>query len=252
MKGMLQRAVGAALRTTGLQFLPVRVRRGFNAGARWTLYPWSAYWRGDYEPQVEQALEGLGELRGKSCWDLGAHFGYYSIGLARRVGPGGQVAAFEPFPSSFARLERHARMNRLPQLRTYPYAVSDATGMQPFITDTREGDTTVHFPYEGESLGPQTPVLPVRTVRLDDLVAAGEIRPPDLIKIDVEGHGHRALAGAAETLRRHRPAIVMGIHSEAEVEGARAVLDPLGYEWMPLGGGDGHSQVGQDYLLRSR
>jgi len=50
---------------------------------------------------------------------LGAHFGLYSVALALRVGPEGQVAAFEPNPVSFARLERHRRMNGLDRLKTY-------------------------------------------------------------------------------------------------------------------------------------
>ncbi|MSU65186.1 MAG: hypothetical protein EXS38_03585 [Opitutus sp.] len=62
-----------------------------------------------HEPAMQAVLLGLGggDIRGWTCWDLGAHFGLYSVGLARRVGPAGQVAAFEPNPISFARLQRH-------------------------------------------------------------------------------------------------------------------------------------------------
>ena len=49
----------------------------------------------------------------------GVHFGLYSAALALRVGHEGQVAAFEPNPVSFARLERHRRMNGLDRLKTY-------------------------------------------------------------------------------------------------------------------------------------
>lgn len=62
---------------------------------------------------------GGGNISGWNCWDLGAHFGLYSVALALRVGPEGQVAAFEPNPVSFARLERHRRMNGLDRLKTY-------------------------------------------------------------------------------------------------------------------------------------
>jgi FkbM family methyltransferase len=250
LKRLLQRAVGATLRATGLQHLPVRVRRGLPAGARWTLFPWSAYWRGGYEPEMEQAILAWGDLRGKVCWDLGAHFGYYSVGLALRTGPAGQVVAVEPLPANHARLERHRRMNHLAWLKTYQAAASDVAGEAEFVSDLSHGDTTVHLPYDGEVRTPATPTIRVRTLRLDDLVARGEIRAPDFIKIDVEGHGHHALAGAMESIRRTRPVMLMGFHSPQEVAGTEALLRPLGYEFIPTGGGNPTHRVGADYLLQ--
>ena len=92
--------------------------RGGRRGAL-TLNPWSAYWRGTHEPSLQQALIGVGGVRSWNCWDLGAPFGIYSVGLARRVGPDGAVAAFEPNPGSYARLVRHQRMNRLSNPTTF-------------------------------------------------------------------------------------------------------------------------------------
>jgi hypothetical protein len=129
VKDLLRAAAASLLLKTPLGLCPVRVRRGVAAGARWTLYPWTSYWRGTHEPAVQEALLALGggDIRGWNCWDLGAHFGLYSIGLAQRVGPMGQVAAFEPNPLSYARLHRHARMNRFDWLKTYQAAVSDGS-----------------------------------------------------------------------------------------------------------------------------
>jgi FkbM family methyltransferase len=250
MRQVAQRLLGHALRLTGLQYWPVRVRRGIPAGARWTLYPWSAYWRGGYEPDVEAAINGLGDLTGKVCWDLGAHFGFYSVGLALRTGPTGQVVAVEPFPSNFARLERHRRMNRLTWLKTFEGAVSDISGTADFFSDLGAGDTTVHLAYDGEQRTDKTPTIPVRTMRLDDLVARGEVRLPDFIKIDVEGHGHHALGGAMECIKRARPVILMGFHSPQEVSGTEALLVPLGYEFHPVGAKNPPDRVGADYLIR--
>lgn len=250
-KAAVQQLSARLLRITGLQYLPVRVRRGFPAGARWTLYPWSAYWRGGYEPEVERAINGLGDFTGKVCWDLGAHYGYYSIGLARRTGPGGQVLAMEPFPGNCARLERHHRMNGLPWLKVIQGAVSDVTGTAAFSGDLCAGDTTVHLPYDGEVLPVAASTIPVRTFRLDDLVARGEIRPPDFIKIDVEGHGHRALRGAIESIRRTRPVILMGFHSPQETAGTEELLRPLGYEFFPVGANDPPQRIGADYVIKA-
>lgn len=251
IKTTVQQAAAALLRVTGLQYLPVRVRRGFPAGARWTLYPWSAYWRGGYETEVERAINGLGDLTGKVCWDLGAHYGYYSIGLARRTGPGGQVLAMEPFPANCARLERHHRMNGLPWLKVIRGAVSDVTGTTAFSSDLHAGDTTVHLAYDGEVLTGKSPTISVQTYRMDDLVARGDIRAPDFIKIDVEGHGHRALRGAIESIRRTRPVILMGFHSPQETAGTEELLRPLGYEFFPVSAHNPPQRIGADYLIKT-
>ena len=66
--------------------------------------------------ELQQAILALGDLRGRDCWDLGAHYGLYSIGLARHAGPDAQIVALEPNPVSFARLNYHRRLNRLPWL----------------------------------------------------------------------------------------------------------------------------------------
>ena len=250
-KQRLQRLLARILHITGLEYFPLHVRHGFAAGARWTLYPWTAYWRGGYEPDVARAIDRLGDLTGKTCWDLGAHYGYYSIVLARRTGPTGQVVAVEPFPGNYARLARHHRMNGLPWLKTYEAAVSDTAGTAEFFSDLSAGDTTVHLAYEGETRTAMTPTITVRTLRLDDLVATGEVRPPDFIKLDVEGHGHRALQGAIESIRRSRPAILMGFHSPQEVAGTEQLLLPLGYRFHPVSGTDLPGRIGSDYLLQA-
>jgi FkbM family methyltransferase len=231
----------------------VRVRRGIAQGARWTLFPWTSYWRGTHEPALQTALAELGggDIHGWTCWDLGAHFGLYSVGLARRVGATGQVAAFEPNPASFARLERHRRLNHLSWLKTYRAAVSDHNEGAELFTYGNLGTTTTHLPFDGESRPADSGVLPVRTVRLDDLVRAGELRPPQFVKIDVEGHGHRALAGMRGTLAATRPLIIAAFHSPEEIQGMMSLLTPLDYDWKAIGGADPRPevQIGQDYLF---
>jgi len=250
LKQFIQSLAGRFLRTTGLQYLPVRVRRGLPAGARWTLFPWSAYWRGGYEPEMERAILSWGDLRGKVCWDLGAHFGYYSVGLALRTGPTGEVVAFEPNPVSHARLERHRRMNGLTWLKTFEAGCSDRAGSAEFYTYGDMETTTTHLPYEGETPDASARPISIRLLKLDDLVQAGQIRPPDFIKIDVEGHGHHALAGAMESIRRTRPVMVMGFHSPQEVAGTEALLQPLGYQFIPTGAMNPPDRIGADYLLQ--
>ena len=248
MPPRLRRFLGA---TVGL--LPVRVRSGAARGARWTLFPWTSYWRGTHEPRLQEAISRLngGDVTGWSCWDLGAHFGLYSVALARAVGPTGQVAAFEPNPASFRRLERHRRMNGLTWLRTFPAAVSDRAGASELLTYGELDSTSTHLAYEGEARGAAAAPIAIRLVQLDDLVRRGEVRAPRFIKVDVEGHGHKAVAGMRETLAAHRPQMIVAFHSPEEVAGVLAVLRPLGYRWDPIGAfaAGSEPEIGGDYLF---
>ncbi|MFI5356399.1 MAG: FkbM family methyltransferase [Opitutales bacterium] len=252
MSEITHRIAAALLNRTGLCYWPVRVRGGLAAGARWTLFPWSAYWRGGFEPELQSELIALGDITGWSCWDLGAHYGLYSVGLARRTGPTGQVASFEPNPLSFRRLVRHGRMNRLSWLKPFEVAVSDADGQAEFYTYGQLESTTTHLAYEGEKRSADCAPLKVRLVRLDDLVARGEIRPPQLIKVDVEGHAHKALAGARQAIAASRPIVIVALHSEDEARGVRQILEPLGYvsRLIATHSGSSHAEIGHDLIFR--
>ncbi len=230
-----------SLRLSRLGLFPVRVKAGFAKGAKWTLYPWTSYWRGTHEPQIQRRFEQLGggDIRGWSCWDIGAHFGLYSIGLALRTGPSGQVAAFEPNPLSFERLELHRRRNNLPWLKTFPVAASASTGKAELYTYGDLRTTTTHLPYDGETRSTDVAPIPIFTMALDDLVKRGELRMPRFVKLDAEGHGHHALSGMRETLSEARPIILMGLHSPEERAGALSILAPLNYSLETIDGGLG-------------
>jgi FkbM family methyltransferase len=247
MNPRLRRLVAS---TAGL--IPVRIRSGAAKGARWTLYPWVSYWRGTHEPAVQRAIEwlGNGDIRGWSCWDLGAHFGFYSVALALRVGPGGQVAAFEPNPRSFERLERHRWMNRLAWLKTYQAAASDRSGPTELLTYGELDSTSTHLRYGDEAPGGGSAVIGIRALRLDDLVKSGELRPPQFAKVDVEGHGHRAIEGMRVSISQSRPTLIIGFHSMEEVDGVLGILAPMGYRWAPIGTpAASGSMIGGDYLF---
>lgn len=231
--------------------LPVRVRGGIADGARWSFFPWTAYWRGTHEPEVQATLLALKpDWSGLHVWDLGSHYGLFAVGFGMRVGPTGSVAAFEPNSLSYSRLQLHVRRNHLKNVKTFPCAVSDTAGQKRFFLYEGMETTTSHLAYENETWNETIPTVDVPSVRLDDLVDAGEINAPDFVKVDVEGHGHKALAGAAATLARSRPILLIGFHSPEEIAGILSVLTPLGYRSTPL-----HAKapplptVGFDYLF---
>jgi FkbM family methyltransferase len=143
-------------------------------------------------------------------------------------------------------------MNRLPWLRIYEAAASDRSGSSEMYTYGDLGATTTHLAYEGEMRQAVCEPIPIRTVRLDELTASGELRTPDFVKVDVEGHAHRAILGMIGTLRKRHPILVIAIHSAVEWEGVRESLEPLGYAWTPLDSGCAAPWIGQDLLCVPR
>jgi hypothetical protein len=96
---------------------------------------------------------------------------------------------------------------------------------------------------------------PVATGRLDTVLA--ERLPPTetlgFIKIDVEGHEHAVLRGAAASIMRHRPVLLVEIESRhgSDIEAIFAMLIGLGYRAFALLG-DGGLQPVHAEILRSR
>lgn len=214
--------------------LPVPVLRGLACGAWWSVYPHSSYWRlGGNDPDIEAVLRRHACRPGLVCWDIGAHHGIYSVGLARAVGPGGRVEAFEPDPVSLGRLRWHRRLNRLDNLRVHAVAASDRNGSARLYQYDGFGSTTSHLPYPGESLD-GVASSDIETARLDDWVDGGRLSPPAFVKIDVEGHALPALAGMRKTLSAALPVVLLAVHTREELDGGREFFSGLGYTLHPV------------------
>jgi FkbM family methyltransferase len=135
--------------------------------------------------------------------------------------------------------------------RPFNAAVSDLAGMAEFYTYGNLDSTTTHLPYENETPGPDTKPIRVTLLRLDDLVASGSLRMPNLLKVDVEGHAHRSLSGARHALAHSKPLLVVAIHSTEELLGCENILLPLGYtrRRIETHSGSPDETVGHDFLF---
>ena len=216
------------MRLSGRGNLPVRATGGLISGARWTLYPFSSYWRGTSDREAIEWID-LFCRSGGATLDLGAHFGLYTVAMAQRVGAAGQVVSLEPEATARSKCLRHVRMNGLNQAMVFAYAASSANGVLRLVGDEGLGSTT-SFVSKDLGRGVATPCI-----RLDDLYARESLRLPEFIKVDVENHGAEALSGAPHILES-RPNILMSFHSEEELSGTEAILKPLGYHVVSMSG----------------
>lgn len=148
---------------------------------------------------------------GDTAIDVGAHKGAYTWWMARAVGPSGRVLAFEPQPVLAEKLAAmtHLRLFRriLQPVRVSPLAVSDHLGNATLQVEGPDPtpNATLGRLDDGRELSQH---YPVATTTLDTWLAEHPGPPPTLIKVDVEGHEAAVFAGAEQTLRRHRPALL--------------------------------------------
>lgn len=142
------------------------------------------------------------------CIDVGCHRGAVLREIIR-VAPRGRHIAFEPLPHFNRGLRR-----RFPQVEVRMAALSDQAGQAEFV-HVRSRPAFSGLRRQAVTAGDEVETLSVRVERLDDVLPPRYV--PRLIKIDVEGNELRVLQGARETLRRHRPIVVLE-HGRAALE----------------------------------
>lgn len=132
--------------------------------------------------------------------DAGAHVGKVSAMFAGACGPSGVVYAFEPDPQNFSQLQH--RCSKAKNIVPIHAGVWSTSGSLSF--DNLEGSASRSL---SESGGIRVPV-----VSLDDFFAEPGRRVPTLMKFDVEGAESATLTGAAETIRRHKPRLMVSAY----------------------------------------
>jgi FkbM family methyltransferase len=144
---------------------------------------------------------------GMTFIDVGAHFGYFSMLAASRVGPKGRVVAMEPTPETFSVLSRN--------LSGFPFAEPHQVGAWKTSGTLALNDFGPAFSafnsVAGIRLAPEAGIeskqlIEVPVWSLDEFCAAHDLHP-DVVKIDVESAEMEVLQGMDGLLRRTRPIV---------------------------------------------
>jgi FkbM family methyltransferase len=220
--------------------------RRIEGGAWWlAVNDWvsDAIFEGTFErPQRRFVERFLGP--GMVMFDVGAHHGLYSVIAATRVGPSGQVVAFEPSPRERRRMETHRRINRLEQMSIEPLGLGSEPGRASLFLPKRK-DSGFNSMKPSDDLRASSDEIEVEISTLDEYISRRSIPRVDLIKIDVEGGELNVLKGGAHLLAGEgRPAILAEVEDERTepwgYEAAEIVraLEEAGYRWfLPRPGG---------------
>jgi FkbM family methyltransferase len=119
------------------------------------------------------------------------------------AGDAGAVYSFEPLPRNLDYLRKHLAMNGLRNCVVVGAGIADFDGEMRL--ESSEAPATAHLSDDGDVV--------VRVAKLDSLVERGEIEPPSVMKIDVECSEVKALEGAASTIEKYRPRILLATHT---------------------------------------
>jgi FkbM family methyltransferase len=166
------------------------------------------YALGTSEPLVQDAL--LRHVRlGDVVLDVGANVGFHTVIAARIVGPAGHVYAIEPFPQNVAALAHNLALNAFTQVTIIAAAAWREEGRADLVVSGEPTWARLNAVRARE--GTERSV-PVRLVAVDDLVRHGVVRPPAVVKVDVEGAEIEALQGMAHTLAAWRPTVICEMH----------------------------------------
>jgi len=210
-------------------------------GVRWRLdlregIDFSIYLLGGFEPATLQLYRRL-VTPGDVVLDIGANIGSHTLPLAQLVEQDGRVLAFEPTCFAIDKLRANAALNpdlqprievcQLMLVARTADAIEGAIYSSWPLTETED----LHEQHRGRLMSTEG----AKAVTLDEFLSQRSIDRINFIKIDVDGNEPAVLAGAEETLKRHKPKILMELapylfrdHPE-ELRGMLQVLDRLGY-----------------------
>ena len=132
--------------------------------------------------------------------DIGANRGQFAL-AAREYAPEARIASFEPLPGPAAIFRRV--FARDPMVTLHEKAVGPKSGEADIHVAAADDSSsllpmalqTSFFPGAGECGTAQ-----IRVAKLADCLSGDEIRPPALLKLDVQGYELQALRGCEDLL----------------------------------------------------
>jgi FkbM family methyltransferase len=210
----------------------IQIASGAGAGLKFNIAGLNpSYASGTNEMPIQEALVSRIKA-GDVFLDIGANIGFFSVIGARLVGPDGRVYAFEPVPANLTALQRNIGLNQFANTKIMQSAVSNHSGKGELLLADWGGGSAL----KGASTPPDIcGTMEVELVTIDQLVEQGEIEPPAVVKIDVEGAELEVLQGMARTLEKHHPVLIYELDDDnperyqQKQDACEAYLLPLGY-----------------------
>ena len=178
---------------------------------------------------------------GMVLFDLGSHFGVFSLAALHYGGGKARALAVEPSPAAARIMRIQADLNMMGgRLSVIQAAAAEAPGSQEMLA---VGVIADGYFVAATGDRPQRELTRVNAVSIDSLAESAGVRPTHL-KIDVEGFEAAALRGGQATLTADdRPVVFLELHAQMvrdrgdDPAEALDLLARYGYEKFTLNGG---------------
>lgn len=197
--------------------------RGMRLVTSWHDYPAGLLGRTE-RPLLQWFAEHVGH--GDTWIDVGGHYGYTTLALARLVGTSGRVFTFEPVPATAGCVDQGRVLNGFTHVAVLPFGLGAPQTFEMRRLALRRGMADATRPScstEG--------FVQVAIARFDWLwpLAHGGDGTIHGIKIDVQGMEIEVLEGMREALKRWRPRVVVELHPGVSRDRVLRLLDETGY-----------------------
>jgi len=176
------------------------------------LIDWIVYYYGAYELDELELMRALLSGRPRTvALDVGANVGHHTLYLASFCA---EVHAFEPYAVVADSIHQKIRRNHLTHVHVHAVGLGEADQELDFFAPHGTNTGTGTFVAGHEALNNRH-VGRLHVVRGDAYVATLALPAVDLVKVDVEGFELATLRGLRDTLRRHRPIVMLELSDSA-------------------------------------
>jgi FkbM family methyltransferase len=216
IREMLRALLPRSLRSHAIAAGPLR---GLRIQTSWHNYPGAIL--GTTERKLLAWLASNVNL-GEVWLDVGAHYGYTAVALAKGVGVSGRVFAFEPVLASAGCISTTRRLNQLDQIEVVPLGLSADADLRSWRIPVVRG-------MADSTLADSNLTETIYCISLDALwpfLCGSRIHG---VKIDVQGMELDVLRGMRDTLVRWQPKLTIEFHRGVDRIPILELLDSLGY-----------------------
>lgn len=191
------------------------------------------------QPEIRAELDGfVAECRdGMVLFDIGAHFGLFTLAALHWGGPAARSVAVDPSIAALHVFDENMRLAGAgTRVQRHYAAIGAEDGELLLLTG---GAGSLHMMTAPET--PRHDTVPVPLWTLDSLVQRSGLSPTH-VKIDVEGEEDGVLRGGETVLRRDRPIVFLELHcgilrrSGREPLAVLARLQSYGYRVLEIAG----------------
>ncbi|MEX2201531.1 MAG: FkbM family methyltransferase [Dongiaceae bacterium] len=207
---------------TGFPYMLRQCRHGpmlYNRHDRYIGRPLAHY--GEYSENEIAVLSQLLRRQHGVVVEAGANIGTHAIPIARLIGPGGHLHAFEPQRLTFQILCANLALNGIVNVSAHWAALGRMAGRAK--VPQLDPETEQNFGGVGIEWAAEANSIPVTTI---DALGLSRL---DLVKADVEGMEGAVLEGGRETIRRLRPALYLENDRRDRSPDLIRLLQSLGY-----------------------